>query len=252
MSNFNLYSQYYNLFYADKNYPSEVAYIDGLIKQHRPSSKRLLELGSGTGKHARLLAGKGYSVHGIERSPEMVSIAEGEPTENVSYQVADISSFTVPQKFDATLSLFHVISYLTTNVLLKNTFANASRHLADNGLFIFDVWHSPAVYVQKPQTRIKRLHNADVTVTRLAEPVVNYNDNTVDVHYEILIEDLKTNRLSTIREVHPMRHFSKPEIEMLANACGFALVKSEEFLTGKSPGPDTWGVCYILEKTGNA
>jgi hypothetical protein len=45
-----------------------------------------------------------------------------------------------------------------------------------------------------------------------------------------------------------MRHFSIPEIELLAKLTGFEIIKTEEFLSGETPGPNTWGVCFVLSK----
>ncbi|MEO5344644.1 MAG: hypothetical protein H7842_15245 [Gammaproteobacteria bacterium SHHR-1] len=45
-----------------------------------------------------------------------------------------------------------------------------------------------------------------------------------------------------------MRHFSLPEIDLLAGQAGFARVRAEEFLTGTVPGEGTWGVCVVLQK----
>jgi hypothetical protein len=45
-----------------------------------------------------------------------------------------------------------------------------------------------------------------------------------------------------------MRHFSLPEIDLLANAHGFERVNTEEFLTGNPAGENTWGVCVTLKR----
>jgi cyclopropane fatty-acyl-phospholipid synthase-like methyltransferase len=63
----------YDLLYKKKNYEQEAEYVSSLIKNYNNSAKNLLEFGSGTGKHAKFLAKKGYSVHGIEYSHEMIS-----------------------------------------------------------------------------------------------------------------------------------------------------------------------------------
>ncbi len=60
------YSQYYNLLYADKNYPAEADYIASVIKKFSPQAHDVLEYGSGTGGHGVLLNKKGYAIHGIE------------------------------------------------------------------------------------------------------------------------------------------------------------------------------------------
>ena len=71
----DLYSQYYDLLYSDKDYIGEVDYIDNLIKLHNKNVKTLLDMGCGTGKHAELFYEKGYKVHGIDLSEDMLKIA---------------------------------------------------------------------------------------------------------------------------------------------------------------------------------
>ena len=55
----NPYSRDYDLLYRDKDYKAEVGYIDRLVKLQRVVGNQLLEFGSGTGKHGRLLSQKG-------------------------------------------------------------------------------------------------------------------------------------------------------------------------------------------------
>ena len=246
--NFKLYSQYYDLLYANKDYLAEANYIDGLIKTYKPNSKSILELGSGTGKHAFLLANKGYQLLGLERSAEMVAIANYENNQNVNFKVADITDYNLNESFDVATSLFHVISYLTDNQSLIQTFKNVHQHLDKDGLFIFDVWHSSAVHHQIPEERMKKLQNNAIAISRKAYPIIYPEVNIVEVNYDITITNLKDLSCNQISEKHPMRHFSRPEIEILAYATGFELLLTEEFLTKEKPSIDTWGVAYILKK----
>ncbi|MDY0327537.1 MAG: class I SAM-dependent methyltransferase, partial [Arcobacteraceae bacterium] len=64
----DLYSQYYDLLYSDKDYIGEVEYVDSLIKANSNKVETLLDMGCGTGKHAELFCDKGYKVHGIDLS----------------------------------------------------------------------------------------------------------------------------------------------------------------------------------------
>ena len=73
---FDAYSRYYDLLYRDKDYRREVDYVVQLLKTNGVEGHDILEFGSGTGKHGRLLSDLGYNVHGIELSSEMVSQAE--------------------------------------------------------------------------------------------------------------------------------------------------------------------------------
>ena len=72
----NLYSQYYDLLYSDKDYSAEVDYINSLIQANNKNVNTLLDMGCGTGKHAELFCNKGYIVHGIDLSEDMLKIAE--------------------------------------------------------------------------------------------------------------------------------------------------------------------------------
>jgi SAM-dependent methyltransferase len=193
-----------------------------------------------------LLAANGYNVHGIDRSAEM--IAEAKTVPGFSCQQGDIATVKMDRTYDAVLSLFHVISYQTTNELLRAVFANSADHLAAGGLFVFDFWYSPAVYAQMPSVRVKRMAQDKVEITRIAEPIIFPNENRVDVHYTIFARDITTGSIKTFQETHPMRHFSLPEIDLLANIHGFERIKAEEFLTGNDPGENTWGVCVVLRK----
>ena len=247
--NFNYnYSRYYDLLYKDKNYKAEANYVIQLIRSLNEQAKDILELGCGTGNHAQLLCEEGFKVTGLERSADMVSLAENKSIEGFEPLVADVTNFDIFQKFDAAISLFHVISYLNTNEALISCFNAVNKHLNAKGLFIFDVWYSPTVYGEKPETRIKRMEDDAIKITRIAEPEINDNENVVDVNYEIHIQAKSTGFTEVYREKHPMRHFSIPEIELLANATNFRLIKAEEFLTAKQPGNDTWGVCFVLQK----
>lgn len=248
MSNFKFYSQYYDLLYKDKDYKAEANYIVSLINKYNSKATKIIELGCGTGNHAAILCKQGYEVVGLERSPEMVEIAKQKNITNFNPQVADITSFQLDKKFDVAISLFHVISYLTDNNDLISCFKNVHAHLNSDGIFIFDVWYTPAVYTQKPETRIKRLTNSQTSITRIAESNIHYNNNVIDVNYEVMIKDKKSNISTSIFEKHPMRHFSIPEIELLATHTGFELVHTEEFLTANEPSENTWGVCFVLQK----
>jgi len=243
---FHAYSRYYDLLYRDKDYAAEVNYIVSLFERFSVSGKRLLEFGSGTGKHGRLLAKRGYEVTGIERSAEMVAQAEAAP--GFSCQQGDICTVHLGKTFDVVLSLFHVVSYQTTNDAAQAVFERAAEHLQAGGLFVFDVWYSPAVYAQKPEVRVKRMADEAIEITRIAEPVLHPNENRVDVNYTIFARSMASRAVEVMTEIHPMRHFSLLDLDLLAQMNGFAVVGTEEFLTSSMPSEKTWSVCLILKK----
>jgi hypothetical protein len=141
-----------------------------------------------------------------------------------------------------------VLSYQATNDQVQSVFSNAFEHLKKGGLFIFDFWYSPAVYSQQPEVRLKRMRDEMVEVIRIAEPETHPNDNLVDVSYTIITRELETGLVESFNELHSMRHFSLPELDILANFHGFERIQAEEFLTGNLPSENTWGVCCVYRR----
>lgn len=249
---FKNYSTYYYLLYKDKDYEAETAYIISLIEKYSSGAKTILEFGSGTGIHGNLLAKKGYSVHGIEMSSDMIQRAkarEVESEEGCFKSIAgDIRKIKLDRSFDILISLFHVISYQTTNEDLESTFENAASHLKQGGVFIFDVWYGPAVISIKPTVRVMTINDNEIQLTRIAEPVLYEDKNIVEVNYTLFVENIADNSFQKINEKHTMRYFTTPEIRLFLNQNGFKLLHSEEWMTGNMPSINTWGVCYITRK----
>ena len=250
MSNFQRYSAFYDLLYADKDYAAEADYVARVLGPARS----VLELGSGTGRHGRLLAERGFDVLGVELSAEMAAEARrrscngGPSAGTFSCDVGDLRSFRAGRTFDAVISLFHVISYQTGNDDLAAAFKTAAGHLAPGGLFLFDVWHGPAVLTQQPSVRTREAADPARRLRRTATPTLDTNLGTVRVDYDMACEDLVTGEATRFGETHLMRYLFPTEIGLLAAAAGFQQLGSEEFLTGRPPSPDTWGVAYLLRR----
>jgi hypothetical protein len=132
---------------------------------------------------------------------------------------------------------------------LRGAFDVAANHLDRGGIFLFDVWHGPAVLSQRPQKRIKEIADARHRVKRSAHPELNTDHSTVKVVYEMECEDTASGRSERFSEEHIMRYLFPAEIEALASAAQFRLVHTEELLSGKAPSPDTWSVLYTLQRT---
>lgn len=248
MKVFNDYSRYYNLLYKDKDYSGETEYIEELLHEYSPQAKTILELGCGTGKHADLLSQK-FCICGVDMSKEMIFEANKlAPRTNLTFSEGNICSIRLNKKFDAIISLFHVMSYQTTNSDLQNTFKTVHKHLKNNGIFIFDSWYGPGVLTDRPAIRIKRLEDEKIEITRIAEPVLYPNENVVDVNYQVFIKNKIDNSLNVIKETHKMRYLFKQEIEAMLNHSNLKLIKCEEWLTRKEPDFNSWNVTFIVKK----
>lgn len=255
MTIFGNYSAYYNLLYKDKDYKSEVNYIDMMIKKYLPKAQSILDLGCGTGKHDFLLAEKGYHVSGVDRSKDMLAEANKQlellkssnpPAANkLDFHQGDIRSFRLKKRFDVIILLFHVISYQITNEDLLLSFETILNHLKPEGIIIFDFWYAPTVMSVQPSVRVKRLEDDKIRITRIAEPVIHHRENIVDVNYQIFIQNKESSLVKELNEHHRMRYLSEPEINLLLSQKGFEIIDAAEFLSHKPLGANTWSACII-------
>lgn len=251
MSVFNSYARYYDLLYRDKDYAAEARHVHDTLQRHSPGAQSILELGCGTGAHAIHLASLGYAIHGVDRSHEMLAAANrlkdasADLAARIRFSPGDIRQVQLGERFDVVIALFHVISYLPANDDLRAAFTAARRHLDAGGIFLFDCWYGPAVLTVPPAVRVKRMEDDDTSVVRIAEPVMHPNENLVDVNYQVFVREKSRGQFEVLQESHRMRYLFKPEIEWLLADSGFKLVECFEWMTGRPPGSDTWGVCFV-------
>jgi len=252
---FDSYSEYYDLLYRDKDYDAETNYVDSLIKSFHNNAISVLELGSGTGLHASLLAQLGYNVVGIDQSKTMLNKAEARKkylqksiADNLSFHQGDIRSYKSDEKFDVAISLFHVMSYMETNADLINAIKTANNHLKKDGLFIFDCWHGPAVLHDKPISRTKNFENENISVVRKSTPELFPEKNIVNVNFDITIKNKISKEEITLQETHKMRYLFTEKLNDLLTENGLEIIYTEEWMTKQPLSQNTWNACYICKK----
>jgi SAM-dependent methyltransferase len=212
----------------------------------------VLDLGCGTGRHDFLLADRGYDVTGVDISAEMLAVAQTERARRLKAGVAapkfaqgDVRSVRVGERFDVVVSLFHVMSYQSTNEDLLAGLRTLREHVAPGGLVLFDAWYGPTVLTDRPVVRIKRLQGDGYDVTRLAEPVLHPNQNVVDVNYQIIIAERGGERTQVLHETHRMRYLFVPEVLLMLSTVGLRLERACEFATDGELGFGTWNVLFV-------
>lgn len=252
MSQFgDVYSHYYDLLYRDKDYKAEVDYVETLVKEYKGDAKTILDLGCGTGRHAELFAEKGYIVHGVDVSKDMLKLAEKrriEKEDRLTFTQAKIQELRLNKTYDVVVSLFHVLSYQNTNEEVIKFFKAAKEHLVDDGIFIFDFWYGPAVLTEKPTVRVKRFQDDKIRVTRIAEPTIDVQRNIVEVRYSILIEDKNSGKLLEKGEIHNMRFFFDSELELICDLIGLKIVSKNQWMTNSKPTINSWNVVWTAKK----
>lgn len=252
MQTFQDYAYYYNAFYKDKDYKTEAQTVDKLLKRFSSQVHNIINFGCGTGKHDIELTRLGYRCKGIDMSPLMIEIARRNSElggSGIEFEVADVRNYETDMKYDAVISLFHVMSYQNTNEDILNAFRAARKALNHNegGYFLFDAWYGPGVLSDKPCVRVKEIEDEENKLIRIARPIMHDKENVVDVNYEVLVINKRSSTVQTIYEVHKMRYFFRPELELLLKEAGFELLDNMDCQTLGETDFDSWTSYFIAK-----
>lgn len=265
------YAAVYDAIYADKDYAKECDTVEALLQRCGVSGRRIIDIGCGTGGHARQLAARGFDVTGVDLSAAMLEIARaqsvtrtaddtGTPVRYVAADMADAAAVSPAAlgRFDAVLVMFAALGYQTSNAAVEATFANLRAVSHPGSVLIFDVWYGPAVLNMRPQRRSKTFDTSRGTLVRCVTPHLDVRTHTCTTLYELSLKAANAAASSAgqlWREEHRMRFFFPMELESLLERHGFALHALGEFPDIETPANETcwnaWAVAVATSATTN-
>ncbi len=126
---------------ADYNKITE--FIDNNIKNYKPDSSLICDLGCGTGTVSLGLSRLGYDVIAIDSSDTMLMMARDKAFElndsKTLFLCQDIINFELYGTVDVIYSTLDTVNYITDINDLKTFFKWVRNYLNYDGLFIFDI-----------------------------------------------------------------------------------------------------------------
>ncbi len=250
--NFQKYAYYYDILYRSKPYKKECDFVEKIFKKYsRRKINSIFDLGCGTGSHDLILAKRGYSVAGVDLSPDLIKIAKRKAKKNklkINFKEGDLRTVKLNKKFDAVILLFNVINFQTTNQDIIFAFKTISKHLKRGGLCIFDFWSGSAVLNKKPEKRLKIVEIGNEKIIKITEPTLNIFDNTVNTHYKI-IRLIKNKVRDKFNQDYKIRYFFPQEIQYFFEKENFQILKFCPFMKlNKTPTIEDWNIVVIAKK----
>ena len=129
------FAKFYDQIMGDRS--AIIERVRGYVRRYLPDAGSLLELGCGTGAVLAGLA-DGLQVTGIDLSPQMLATATA-ILPGAHLEQADITEFSLGTTFDVVICVFDTLNHLPTFDAWVAMFRQVDAHLAEGGLFIFDV-----------------------------------------------------------------------------------------------------------------
>ena len=186
----------------------------------------ILDAGCGTGRYSRELARRGYVVHGVDLSPELIKVAEetvGDRTGAVSFAVADI--LVPPTARYAAILCRGILDDIIDDGRRDAAFAAFARALRPNGALILDVreWGTSAERKTREPLFRKRVSTdrGELTFTSVTELDAEQRLLLISERHELV--GLGDERVSDYQFV--MRCWEREELGMLFARYGFGNIQ---------------------------
>jgi SAM-dependent methyltransferase len=190
----------------------------------RPGAQ-VVDAGCGTGRYALELARRGYAVHGIDLSPELIEVAtraRQDSTGRVSFTVGDIAHLPISQC--AAILCRGVLNDITDDVGRDAVFAAFSKTLQSNGVLILDVrdWRASLERKTREPLFRKRVSTdrGELTFTSVTALDPENRQLLISERHELVGQS--GERASAYRFV--MRCWERAELDMLLARHGFGKV----------------------------
>ena len=247
------YAELYDVFYADKQYGEEAAFVHERVREYSPRPAHdILELACGTGRHAMELEKFGYQIMATDRSAAMIDIARRRATKQhskINFAAMQMQQLELPKKnWDAAVCLFDSIGYLQTNAAIASTLTRIRNHLRDGGVFIFEFWHAPAMLNNYSPKRERRWKIDNREIIRTSETTLDRDKHLATVEYTVQ-EKNDGGTSEIIRESHLNRFFSVEEMQRLLEQENFNALKFFAGFNKTEPITDkTWHIVAIAQK----
>jgi SAM-dependent methyltransferase len=142
----------YELVYEERDEEEAEKLADLVERAARPRpGAAILDVGTGRGRHARVLARRGYRVTGLDLSAHAVAVArarvaaEGLPPERVAFIQGDMRALTFHEDFDGVVNLFTSFGYFEDDADHARAVHAMAGALRPGGWLVQDFLNAPYV-----------------------------------------------------------------------------------------------------------
>src|SRR3954453_18077113 len=132
-------SPYYDLLYHKRNEQEAAAFVKILIQHLQPpAGSKILDVGCGKSRQAKVLAAMGFDVTGIDLSEPFINEAKKSETENLHFFQHDMRLPFYINYFDYAFNFFTSFGYFHTRREHDAAMRSIAQSLTETGTIVID------------------------------------------------------------------------------------------------------------------
>lgn len=226
---FSKSAKYYDLIYgAFKDYRAEAVKIAALVRSAHPQVKTVLDVGCGSGEHARFLTeDHGLIVDGLDLEAQLVDVASAK-LPGSKFVVGDMIDFDMGKQYDVVTCLFSSIGYVRTLDNVTRALSRFREHLLPKGIVIVEPWFTPDKW-EGGNLFMNCADKPGLKVSRIAS--TNREGKLSKLRFEYLIGTQAD--IIHEREDHELGLFSVDEMQQCFTRAGLSADYDPEGITGR-------------------
>ena len=242
------FAQFYDVIYGDKDYNYDISVYGKLVGDSDWRSQTILEIGTGTGNQALILAPLVNHIFCCETDADFLAIFKNKIAAGLLRNVTVLEGpieLAQELKCDTSVAFFHVINYVGPKDLGR--FLNGlARRMKPGAPFVADLWQAEAVYLSPPksETRRKVIHGSEVEIEII--PVFNSDNSTVTLQYKI--ELIHMGKVVRFEESLNLYLWTREELAWHFSRSGFVDLQFWDYRHYPQPATeDSWKMwlrCY--------
>jgi ubiquinone/menaquinone biosynthesis C-methylase UbiE len=238
----------YDELMKDAPYDQWVQFVKDRRVKYGVAGTRLLDLACGTGELTLRFAQDDFQVTGVDLSEDMLAVAQAKAEEagmRIPFFQQNMIDLQGQAEYDVIGIFCDSLNYLRTEEEVIATFSNVFQHLANEGIFIFDV-HS--IYKIAHLFINQTYASSDEGVSYIWNSFAGEHPNSVEHELSFFVLEERTGKYERFDELHFQRTYTVQQYSNWLIEAGFELLEVSADFENTEPHSQSERIFFIARK----
>ena len=237
------FSRVYDKLISDVDYSELCVNMLKLCEENSHKPSLVLDAACGTGNFTKELEKRGLDVIGVDRSPEMLSVAQQKLSENTRLICQDLCQLQLFGSVDTVFCTLDSLNHITDYEKFAQAVKSISSFIQEGGLMIFDV---NTVYKHQEVLGDNVFVSEEDDIYLVWENTL-LEKNTVNINLDFFVCE-KDDKYTRYSENFDERAYTQDEIKSALTQANLKILETRDFYTNSKPTEKSEKIIYVVKK----